>query len=54
MPFRIFSSKLFAYSSQQMTSIRGQNAIAGVNHITVYQYNKIIPLEHYNSTHFRA
>ena len=54
MPFRIFSSKLFAYSSPQMPSIRGQNAIAGVNHITVNQYIKMIALEHYNSIHFRA
>ena len=44
--FLIFSSKLFALSPQRMTWIRRQNAIAGVKHITVHQFNKIIALEH--------
>jgi len=53
LPFKK-KSKLFALSPQRMTWIRRQNAIAGVKHITVHHYNKIIALEHYNSTHFHA
>ena len=50
----VLDALILTGSSHYMTSIRGQNAIAGVNHITGNQYNKIIALEHYNSTHFRA